>query len=138
MEALLLCLVVGVTDGDTLKARCGDAPMTTIRLAEIDAPEKRQPFGERSRQQLTELCFRKVAEVHPKSRDRYGRTVARLTCAGHDASLEQVRAGMAWAYTRYVTDPEVKELEAGARAASRGLWADPAPTAPWEWRRPTR
>jgi endonuclease YncB( thermonuclease family) len=138
MEALLLCLVVGVTDGDTLKARCGDAPMTTIRLAEIDAPEKRQPFGERSRQQLAQLCFQKVAEVHPQARDRYGRTVARVNCVGHDASLEQVRAGMAWAYTRYVTDPAVKELEAGARAATRGLWVDPTPTAPWDWRRPTR
>jgi endonuclease YncB( thermonuclease family) len=136
MEALLLCLVVGVTDGDTLKARCGDAAMTTIRLAEIDAPEKRQPFGERSRQHLAQLCFRKTAEVHPKARDRYGRTVARVNCAGHDASLEQVRAGMAWAYTGYVTDPAVKGLEASARIAPRGLWVDPAPMAPWEWRHP--
>jgi micrococcal nuclease len=138
MEALLLCLVVGVTDGDTLKVRCGGAPMTTIRLAEIDAPEKRQPFGERSRQHLADLCFQKTAEVHPRSRDRYDRTVARVSCAGQDASLEQVRTGMAWAYTRYVTDSAVKDLEASARAASRGLWVDPTPTAPWDWRRPTR
>lgn len=134
MEALLLCVVVAITDGDTLRARCGDAPELTIRLAEIDAPEKRQAFGERSRQHLAELCFNKPAEVATKGKDRFGRTVARVRCGGTDANAEQVWAGMAWAFTRYLTDPTIKSMENDAKSAGRGLWADPTPVAPWEWR----
>lgn len=138
MNAALLCLVVAITDGDTLKARCGEPgayQQLTVRLAEIDAPEKAQPFGDRSRQHLAELCFRKAAHIRPLTTDRYGRTVARVECEGHDANAEQVRAGMAWAYTRYLTDTAIRRLEHAARAAGLGLWADRQPIPPWEWRR---
>lgn len=130
-----LCLVVAITDGDTLKVRCPDEPVAIVRLAEIDAPERRQPWGERSRQHLAALCHEKPAEVRLQGRDRYGRTIARVSCAGQDASAEQVRAGMAWAFTKYLTDKALPVVEASARAERRGLWADPAPVAPWEWRR---
>ena len=109
-----------------------------MRLSEIDAPEKKQPFGERSRQSLASMCFQKQAEIRPTSKDRYGRTVARVICAGQDANAEQVRAGMAWAYTKYVTDPMIPKLEAAARAGHRGLWVAPSPVAPWEWRKERR
>jgi len=138
MDALLLCLVVAITDGDTLRARCGDSPEMVVRLAEIDAPEKRQAFGERSRQHLAELCFQKRAEIQPRASDRYGRTVARVKCEGRDANAEQVRTGMAWAYTKYLKDPAIKALEVDARGAHRGLWADAAPVAPWDWRHPSK
>jgi endonuclease YncB( thermonuclease family) len=133
---LLFCLVVAVTDGDTLTARCGTKPpqTLTIRLAEIDAPERRQPFSARSKQYLASLCFRKQAEVQAKTTDRYGRTVARVACAGIDANAAMVEAGMAWAFTRYVTDPRLPELQAHAMAKRAGLWADPSPVPPWEWR----
>lgn len=137
--AALLCLVVAITDGDTLKARCGDPgayEQVTIRLAEIDAPERRQPYGEASRQALADLCFQRQAKITPRTKDRYGRTVARVECVGKDASAELARAGMAWAYTRYLTDPEIKRLELAARAAGVGLWAEPNPVPPWEWRHP--
>jgi len=134
--ALLFCLVVGVTDGDTLTARCGmEAPQTiTIRLAEIDAPERGQPFSARSKQHLASLCFRKQAEVRAKTTDRYGRTLARVTCAGTDANAAMVAAGMAWAFTKYITDPRLPELQASAMAKRAGLWADRSPVPPWEWR----
>lgn len=109
MIETLICLVVAVSDGDTLKIRCGQPgsyEQVTVRLAEIDAPEKGQPFGNRSRLSLGSLCFGSMAWVQPASKDRYGRTVARVQCRGKDASLEQTRAGMAWAFTRYLTDPE--------------------------------
>ncbi len=138
MSAVLLCLVVAITDGDTLKVRCDDSPQQVIRLAEIDAPEKAQPFGDRSRQQLAELCFQKRAEIQPKARDRYGRTVARVTCEGKDANAEQVRTGMAWAYTKYLADASIKKLEADARGEHRGLWGDAEPTPPWDWRHPVK
>lgn len=137
MDAVLLSLVVAITDDDTLKVRCGDSPQQVVRLAEIAAPEKAQPFGDRSRRQLAELCFQKRAEIPPKACDRYGRTVARVSCEGKSANAEQVRTGMAWAYTRYLTDASIKKLEADARGDHRGLWADAAPTPPWEWRHPT-
>lgn len=135
--AALICLVVGVTDGDTLKVRCG-APgayeQLTIRLAEIDAPERRQAYGERSHQALAQLCFKVDAVIKPTTKDRYGRTVARVECNGEDASSRQVRYGMAWAYTKYLTDPSIQQLELDARAAKVGLWEDFDPIPPWEWR----
>ena len=86
--ALLLCAIVGITDGDTLTARC-DAQTIKVRLAEVDAPEHHQPFGTRSREHLSGLCFGKRAEVRPIAAggglDRYGRTVAHVTCDGTDA-----------------------------------------------------
>lgn len=136
MVAILLCLVVAITDGDTLRVRCDDSPQAVVRLAEIDAPEKRQSFGEASRQHLAALCFQKPARVLPKTRDRYGRIVARVECDGLDASAEQARSGMAWAFTKYLTDPAIKTLETDARAGHRGLWSDPSPVPPWEWRHP--
>lgn len=136
--ALLLCLVVGISDGDTLTARCGQPgayEQVKVRLAEIDAPEKKQPFGERSRQSLADMCFQHQAEIRPTARDRYGRTVARVICDGQDANAEQVRAGMAWAYTKYLTDPRIARIERSAREERRGLWADPSPIEPWTWRK---
>ena len=115
---MLICLIIGITDGDTLTARCdtpAGAQNVKVRLAEIDAPEKRQAFGTRSRQHLAAMCFRKQAEVRPATVDRYGRTVARVYCDGTDANAEQVRAGMAWAFTRYLTDPGIAALQDQAR-----------------------
>jgi endonuclease YncB( thermonuclease family) len=133
----LTCVVIGVADGDTLTARC-DAKNLRIRVAEIDAPEKAQAFGNRSRQHLAALCFKKPATVRPLSIDRYGRTVARVEFDGTDASAEQVRAGMAWVFDRYMTDRSLYALRDAARADRLGLWIDPAPLAPWEWRRQRR
>lgn len=139
ISAALLCLVVGVSDGDTLTARCGEPgtyEQVKVRLSAIDAPEKAQPFGQRSRQHLADLCFRQQAKITPKTKDRYGRTVADVECRGQDAGQEQVRAGLAWFYVRYGKGYEhLPAVEREARAAPRGLWADPAPVEPWQWRR---
>ncbi len=139
VAALLACFVIGIADGDTLTARCetaspGRTANFVVRLAGIDAPEKRQPFGQRSQQHLAALCFQKRAEMHALDTDRYGRTVARVVCDRTDANAEQVRSGMAWAYRRYATDAALSKLEKRARAQRLGLWADPAPIAPWDWR----
>jgi len=137
----LACFVVGVADGDTLTARC-DVPegkaTITVRLAEVDAPEKGQPFGTRSRQHLADTCHGKPATVRPQTTDRYGRTARRVECDGIDASVEQLRAGMAWVFDRYVTDRGLYEVQDAARNERRGLWADDAAVAPWEWRGSSR
>lgn len=126
-----------MSDGDTLTARCGEPGAfreVKVRLAEIDAPEKRQPFGQRSKASLAAQCFGAWATIQPQTVDRYGRTVGRVECRAGDASSRQVEAGMAWFFTRYGTDPRIKVLEDAARASRVGLWADPAAVAPWEWR----
>lgn len=122
--SVLLCLVVAITDGNPLKARCGEEgsyQQIKMRLAEIDAPEKVQPFGQHSRLRLADPCFKRQANIRETARDRFGRTVARVQCQGRDASAEQVKAGIAWAFTRYLTDPETARLEQVARGADVGL-----------------
>ena len=141
LPAALLCLVVGISDGDTLTARCGKPgqyQQVKVRVAAIDAPEKSQPFGQRSRQHLAELCFQQQATITTKTKDRYGRTVADVECQGQDAGQAQVQAGMAWYYVRYGKGYEAfAGLESAARDARLGLWsADAVP--PWEWRRHTK
>jgi micrococcal nuclease len=99
-------------------------------------------FGARSREHLATLCFDQRAEVRPITAngglDRYGRTVAHVSCDGADASVEQVRAGMAWVFDRYVTDSSLYQLQDEGRAVHRGLWSDVQAVAPWEWRRAAR
>ncbi len=138
ISSAIICLVVGVADGDTLTVRCGTPgtyEQVKIRVAEIDAPEKNQAFGQSSKQHLSDLCFQQQATITPRTKDRYGRTVARVQCQGEDANAAMVRAGLAWAYTKYLTDPEIKRLEAQARAERVGLWADADPVPPWEFRK---
>jgi endonuclease YncB( thermonuclease family) len=126
--------VVGIADGDTLTVLADNVPHK-IRLAEIDAPEKKQAFGLRAKQSLSDLCFDQQAEVSPGVTDRYGRTVARVRCKDVDTSLYQVNNGLAWAYTRYLTDPAIATAEQAARASGVGLWADADPTPPWLFRK---
>ncbi|MBP6133025.1 MAG: thermonuclease family protein [Thauera sp.] len=134
--ALIIGLVVAIADGDTLTVLNEDFQQVKIRLAEIDAPEKKQPFGSRSRQSLGELCHEKRAEVRVTDVDRrYKRIVGRVTCAGVDANAAQVRRGMAWVYDRYAKDKTLYRLQDEARGSGRGLWADRDPIPPWDWRK---
>lgn len=127
--------VVSVHDGDTLTVLIDDRQVR-VRLTDIDAPELGQPFGTRSRQSLSDLCFGKTAALDVRGQDRYKRTLAHVTCAGTDANSEQVRRGYAWTYVRYARrDSPLLALENEARAAHRGLWQDRAPVPPWDWRR---
>lgn len=126
--------VVSIQDGDTLTVLVSRQQIR-VRLVEIDAPERKQAFGTRSRQSLAELCAGKDARVESKGEDRYGRTLGRVICDGTDANAEQVRRGMAWVFERYA--PRASPLyavQAEARAARRGLWQDSNPVPPWEWR----
>lgn len=136
INAALLCLVVAISDGDTLTARCGESgtyEQVKIRISAIDAPEKAQPFGQASRQHLAKLCFRQMATITPKTKDRYGRTVADVECQGQDVATEQVRSGLAWFYVKYGRGYEhLQGLQDEAQSARRGLWSEQA-VAPWEW-----
>lgn len=136
--AAFLATVVGISDGDTLTVLTHDKQQVKIRLAEIDAPEKKQPFGTRSKQSLSDMCFDKQAEIVPQAKDRYKRVVARVTCDGVDANAEQVSRGMAWVYRSYAKDYNLYILQFTAMAEKRGLWSEPGAIPPWEFRRAKR
>ena len=126
--------VVGVADGDTLTLLSPDNNRTRIRLFGIDAPEKSQPFGQKSKASLSELVFDRNVDVSIETLDHYGRTVGSVIYEGNDINLEQVRRGMAWVYQKYTRDPKYLETEAEARTTHRGLWRDEDPSPPWEYR----
>lgn len=150
------CLVVGVSDGDTLKVRCAspDGPrLIKVRLNGIDAPERGQPFGERAKQAMSGLVYRKDVDLDCMRTDRYGRSVCKVAVAPAsapdgprtlDAGLAMVTLGLAWWYRSYAAEQtpqergqyEFAEIEAQARHA--GLWRDASPAAPWLWRRAAR
>lgn len=126
--------VVAISDGDTISIVV-ERKLVKVRIADIDAPESKQAFGTRSRQALATLCHGKLGQVIDKGKDRYNRTLGQVSCSGHDAATEQVRAGMAWVFTRYAPpDSPLYAVEAEAKAARRGLWQDVYALPPWEWR----
>lgn len=133
----LTCLIVGIPDGDTVTAKCPDATMK-IRLAEIDAPEKKQPFGTKSKQSLSDLCFQTNAKIQPLSRDRYQRTIAKVSCGSVDAGTFQISHGMAWVYDRYVGDRRLYDVQETAKNRHLGVWSEGNPVPPWEWRKAKR
>jgi len=132
--------VVGVSDGDTLTVLDATDQQHTIRLAEIDAPERGQPWGDRSRQALSALVFGQRVSVQQTDTDRYGRVVARVFVDGQDVNRAMVKDGHAWAYRQYLTDDTLLATEARARSERRGLWSmsDARTVPPWDWRQGVR
>lgn len=129
--------VIGIADGDTLTVLQERKPVK-VRLANIDAPEKEQSFGTRSRQSLSDLCFGKNAELDVQTKDRYGRVVAVVHCDGVNANRTQVERGMAWVYAKYNKDHLLPMVQIQARLRKQGLWSEPDPTPPWTWRKAAR
>ena len=133
--------VIGVSDGDTITVLDASKTQHKVRLAGIDAPEKAQAFGNRSKQSLSDLVYMKDVTIETNKIDRYGREIGKVIHNGADVCLEQVKRGMAWWYRdyRYEQSPEDRVLyeavEDAAKAARVGLWHDKEPMAPWEWRR---
>jgi endonuclease YncB( thermonuclease family) len=133
--------VVGVQDGDTITVLDSSNANHRIRLLGIDAPETGQAFGTQSKQSLSEAIFNKVVTIEWSKHDRYGRIVGKVLMNGRDVCLDQVTAGMAWHYKYYQDDqtPADRQLyaaaEVAARASNFGLWIDPNPVPPWDFRR---
>lgn len=136
--------VVGIADGDTVTVLDDSNTQWKIRLMGIDAPEKKQPFGNKSKMYLSSLVFNKQVTVEYNKQDKYGRTVGKILVDGTDANLQQVKAGLAWHYKKYQKEQSVEDsrayayAEEQARAEKQGLWIDPDPTPPWEWRHERR
>jgi endonuclease YncB( thermonuclease family) len=127
-------LVVSVHDGDTVLCLDEDNGQRKVRLVGIDAPETGQAFGTKSRDALRALVLEKSVMVHVEGEDRYGRLLGSLEIDGDDVALRMLTAGLAGHFKRFSDDEELAAAERNARAARRGLWADPEPVPPWEWR----
>ncbi len=126
--------VVAVSDGDTITV-LSNSLENRIRLADIDCPEKRQPFGQKAKSLCSELCFGKEVKVSYSKKDRYERIIGSVELPdGRNLNQELLKAGMAWCYTKYCNDETMVRLEKGARDARVGLWADSDAIPPWEWR----
>ena len=136
--------VVSVADGDTVTVLDAANVQHRIRLAGIDAPESHQAFGEQSRRSLSEMVFGKEVTVNYQKTDQYGRLVGKILIENKDIDLAQVKAGLAWHYKFFESEQtsEDRELyaqaEDEAHAARRGLWQDPNPVEPSEFRREGR
>lgn len=130
--------VVRVVDGDTIVVLV-QREQVRVRLAGIDAPERPgQPFSAASRDALAALVAGKTVTVTYDQQDQYGRVIGQVSAAGVNANRAQLRGGMAWVYSRFNTNPLDRGLELQARGRRTGLWADPAPVPPWQWRRATK
>ena len=133
--------VVGVSDGDTVTVLDASNKQHKIRLSGIDAPEKAQAYGQKSKESLSEMVFGKTVDVEWTKRDRYGRTVGKIMLNGVDICLEQVKRGMAWHYKQYQQEqpaPDIvayAESEILARNNRMGLWQDLAPIEPSVFRK---
>ncbi|ECK4215565.1 TPA: thermonuclease family protein [Escherichia coli] len=133
--------VIRVLDGDTIEIKTLPAKIVVyevpirVRLINIDAPEKKQPFGRWSTSQLKTLVAGKQVTVSYSHKDRYGRIIGHVfTTNGTDASRFMVQSGAAWVYERYNVDESLPALQREAQEQKRGLWADANPVPPWEWR----
>lgn len=137
-------LVVAVLDGDTLTVLDETKAQHRVRLAGIDAPEKGQPFGHRSKEGLSDLAYKQEVSVEWHKHDRYGRVVGKVLVNGRDVNLAQVASGLAWHYVEYAKEqpPADRRLYADAEVRARerrlGLWQESAPAAPWDYRRAKR
>jgi len=135
---------VRIADGDTATVLDSSNKQFKIRLTGIDAPEKKQAFGNKSKQSLSAMIFNKQVTVEYDKKDRYGRTLGKIIVNGVDANLEQVKAGMAWHYKHYQKDQTLADrslyaqAEDQAKAERQGLWVDANPIPPWEWRKQHR
>lgn len=126
--------VIRVLDGDTIEILQDKQPVR-IRLANIDAPEKKQPFGRWSAEQLKTLAAGQPVTVTYSQKDRYGRVLGRVFTADRtEINRRQVENGAAWVYEQYNTDLSLPALQRQALEQKRGLWADSHPVPPWTWR----
>jgi endonuclease YncB( thermonuclease family) len=133
--------VVSVADGDTITVLDAEKNQHKIRLQGIDAPEKAQAFGAKSKQALYEMVHGKTVQVSFEKSDKYGRILGKVLLDGQDICHEQIKAGLAWHYKKYQNQQPLVDRDAysasetAAKNEKLGLWSDPRPVAPWDFRK---
>jgi endonuclease YncB( thermonuclease family) len=137
-EAQTKAKVIGVKDGDSIEVLLEENKNIVIRLAEIDCPEKNQPYGKKAKAFVSDLIYNKEITFVKTDQDRYGRMVAKVYFKGEYLSETLIKNGLAWHNTKHSKSKYLASLEKDARKNKIGLWADPEPIAPWEWRKTKR
>ena len=133
--------VVSVADGDTITVLDAEKTQHKIRLQGIDAPEKAQAFGAKSKQALYEMVHGKTVQVSFEKSDKYGRILGKVLLDGQDICHQQIKAGLAWHYKKYQNQQPLADRDAysasetAAKNEKLGLWSDPRPLAPWDFRK---
>lgn len=127
--------VVAITDGDTFKLLTKDSILIKVRVANIDCPEKKQPYSQKAKQFVSQAIFGKVVKIKELKKDRYQRSVAHVFYANSlNLSEELLKNGLAWHYVKYSKDSTLQALQDKAKKNKIGLWQDPKSIPPWEWR----
>jgi endonuclease YncB( thermonuclease family) len=143
-QAEIVGRVVGISDGDTVTVLTENYVPRKIRLSGIDSPEKGQAFGQRAKENLSDLIYNKTVRVEERTTDRWGRTVGKIWLGEKDICLQQIIDGYAWHFKKYQkSQPQPEriiyaETETQAKEAKKGLWRDAEPVPPWDWRKLTR
>ena len=133
------CRVVGIKDGDTFTCLTNGRRQITVRMAQIDAPEKGQPFGQKAKSTLSEYIYGQTVRLEESGFDRYGRTLAEVYDeSGQNINMLMVQAGMAWAYKEYMTNTAYQEMQDEATRENLGLWSENGYIYPSDWRRGVR
>ena len=133
--------ITDLVDADTINVLIFGKQQIRVRLAFVDAPEKGQAFGERAKEVLSELVFNKDVKLRPHTIDRYGHLIARVIIDNQDAGLVLLKQGLCWVYEKDVGEAAAeiqtsyRQAQDAARAQKAGLWQDPDPVPPWEWRK---
>lgn len=133
--------VIGIADGDTITVLDSNSIQHKIRLAGIDAPEKKQAFGNVSKKSLSGMIFNRTVDVEWRKLDRYGRKVGKVVINETDVNLEQIKRGLAWFYKKYkgelTQEDRIAYVQAQqeAEANQLGLWVDASPIPPWDFRK---
>lgn len=126
--------VVRIIDGDTFVLLLNNNFETGVRLNSIDCPEKKQAFSQRAKEELSDLIFDREVMVYYDKKDGFGRVLGDVYVDGTNVNHEMVRRGMAWHYVKYSDDETLARLEKEARSQRVGLWSDPNPIPPWDYR----
>lgn len=134
-QAIVTGKVIGIKDGDTVEVIDKLNKTTILRLAEVDCPEKKQPFGTIAKQFTSDAIYLKTIKYIVTDKDRYGRSVAKIFYHNKYLSAEIIKNGMGWHYKKYSTSQELALFEKQARSRKIGLWMDPNPVYPSEWRK---
>ena len=130
---------IKVADGDTIEVLKKDKTKVRIRFESIDAPEYKQPFSDKSKQRVVDLCLNKQVLVQKTGKDRYGRTLAFVTPLvkkwNQPVNTVLLKEGLAWHYAKYSKSKALSKFQVKAKEKKLGLWSDPSPVAPWDWRK---
>jgi endonuclease YncB( thermonuclease family) len=127
--------VIKIIDGDTITVLSELDKQYKVRLAEIDAPEKTQPYGKNAKEELSNKIFQKKIKILWKEKDQYDRVIGQLYIGSRYINQEMVEEGWAWNYEKYSSNNEIAKSQENAKTYKKGLWQSPNPIPPWKWRK---